>query len=156
MEEIEESDNENEMKHLSKEIIEDDFLERENTLEFSRDNIEKNNSENIEIEQTTEINNFNFENATFNDKNNDETMDFEEVNSDLTNNLNKDENISFDENDIEFETEEIRSNQDEKTKTIEIEEISQIDSFNNDAKQILEDFNLVDTNEKTTEFGIGE
>lgn len=83
-------------------------------------------------------------------------MDFEEVNSDLTNNLNKDENISFDENDIEFETEEIRSNQDEKTKTIEIEEISQIDSFNNDAKQILEDFNLVDTNEKTTEFGIGE
>lgn len=156
LEEIEESDNENEMKHLSKEIIEDDFLERENTLEFSRDNIEKNNSENIEIEQTTEINNFNFENATFNDENNDETMDFEEVNSDLTNNLNKDEKISFDENDIEFETEEIRSNQDEKTKTIEIEEIPQIDSFNNDAKQILEDFNLVDTNEKTTEFGIGE
>lgn len=45
-------------------------------------------------------------------------MDFEEVNSDLTNNLNKDENISFDENDIEFETEEIRSNHDEKQKQL--------------------------------------
>lgn len=133
------------------------------TLEFSIDDVLQKTKDELTIsktiEQTTEIENFDFRliddlkiNEDINQETEEKNFGFSELNQEL-----KEDNNQVIENDIDFETQEISINNtknEDKTKTMEIEKLPLFNEQS--AEKIIEDFSLVDKEEKTTEFEIGE